>query len=139
MALDIASLQAELTGDELQQYWASCLDEYKEATLEERAKLLSWVHNLRDGFLSHAADIDDEEELLVSVALSYIELKSKWQMLNTQVNYQVFRTGEAKPELMFKSSLLSVIVDTIGKFLTTEDITKIQEFLLNPTAEPLRF
>ncbi|TAE24286.1 MAG: hypothetical protein EAZ92_13460 [Candidatus Kapaibacterium sp.] len=139
MTLDIALLRSTLTGSELEQYWASCLEEYTEASSEERATLLAWVHHVRDGFLSHAADIDDEEELLVSVALSYIELKSKWQMLNTQVNYQVYRTGDAKPDLMFKSSLLSVIVDAIGKFLTDDDIIKIQEFLLNPTAEPLRF
>jgi hypothetical protein len=134
MALQFDELHSALYSAELERYWDECLAEYTEATPSERGELLDWVHSIRDGLVSHAKDIDDPEELVISVALSYIEFKSKWQMLNTQINYQVFRSGEAKPHLMFKSSLLSVIVDTISKFLTEEDISKIQEFLLDPTA-----
>ena len=133
MSLHLDVIRAALLSDEIEKYWNGCLQEY-DAPDEERQNLLSWIHSVRDGFIAHASDIDDPEEMLVSVALSYIEFKSQWQMLNTQINYQVFRTGEAKPDLMYKSSLLSVIVDTIGKLLTQEDIQRIQDFLLSPTA-----
>jgi hypothetical protein len=133
MSLHLDAIRAALLSDEIEEYWNGCLQEY-DASEEERQNLLSWIHSVRDGFIAHASDIDDPEELLISVALSYIEFKSQWQMLNTQINYQVFRTGDANPHLMYKSSLLSIIVDTIGKFLTSEDVRKIQEFLLSPTA-----
>lgn len=135
MSLNLNDIRAALTNDEIEGYWTGCLQEYTDASAEERVSLLSWIHGVRDGFITHASDIDDPEELVVSVALSYIEFKSQWQMLNTQINYQVFRTGYAKPHLMYKSSLLSVIVDTIGKMLTAKEIHKIQEFLLNPIGE----
>jgi hypothetical protein len=94
--------------------------------------------DVRANFLSHLDDVgDDSEELLISVALGFIEMKSQWQMLNTQINYQVFRKGEANTYMTYKSSLLSVLVDAIGQFLTPEDLEKIQEFLLNPTATAL--
>jgi hypothetical protein len=134
MSLKLDDIRAALLSDEIEGYWTGCLQEY-DASEEERAGLLLWIRGVRDGFIAHVSDIDDPEEMLVSVALSYIEFKSQWQMLNTQINYQVFRTGDAKPHLMYKSSLLSVIVDTIGKLLTADDINKIQEFLLNPVAD----
>lgn len=137
MALHFENIRAALMSTTIEEYWQSCLSEYVIANNEERNSLLAWIQGIRDGFVAHAGDIDDDEELLISVALSYIQLKSQWQMLNTQINYQVFRTGEARPNLTFRSSLLSIIVDEIGKFLTDDDLVKIQEFLLNPTAEPL--
>lgn len=133
MKLHAETLRIALYDDELEQYWTSCLNEYED--VRERATLLEWVREIRNDFITHATYIDDPEDLIVSVALSYIELKSKWQMLNTQINYQVFRTGEAPTYLIYKSSILSIIVDVIGKFLSDEDLAKIHEFLLHPTTE----
>jgi hypothetical protein len=135
--MSIEALRTALHSHTLEQLWSSCLENYTEGTPQDRVELATWIMAERDAFLRRAADVDDEEELVVMAALGYIELKSKWQMFNTQINYQVFRKGEAESALTFKSSLLSTLVDTIGSFLTEDDLRKIQEFLLSPTTTAL--
>jgi hypothetical protein len=130
--MNFEELRSALNDIELEQSWTSCLENYTEATPEKRVELATWIMAERDAFLHRAADVDDDEELIILAALGYIELKSQWQMLNTQINYQVFRKGEADIDLTFKASLLSSVVATIGSFLTEEDLVKIQEFLMNP-------
>jgi hypothetical protein len=130
--MNFEELRSALNDAELEQSWTSCLENYTEATPEKRVELATWIMAERDAFLHRAADVDDDEELIILAALGYIELKSQWQMLNTQINYQVFRKGEADVDLTFKASLLSSVVAKIGSFLTEEDLMKIQEFLMNP-------
>lgn len=135
----VQQLHDALHSAEIEESWKSCLEAYKESTPQERLDLAEWASSVRATFLAHAEDVgdDEEEELRTSLALGYIEMKSKWQMLNTQINYQVFRKGEANVNLTYKSALLSVLVDKIGKFITANDLQKIQEFLINPTSTTL--
>lgn len=136
-ALNTINLREALFHPEIDSSWKETLSYFQEGTEVDKITLHQWVYRIRDEFIAHADDVgdDDPEELLISVALGYIEMKSQWQMLNTQINYQVFRRGEANIILTYKSSLLSVLVDAIGKFLSQEDLSKIHEFLLNPTAD----
>ncbi len=136
--MTVQRLREALESNAVEEMWKSSLDAYQEGTPQYRSDLAQWIMDVRANFLSHLDDVgDDSEELLISVALGFIEMKSQWQMLNTQINYQVFRKGEANTYMTYKSSLLSVLVDAIGQFLTPEDLEKIQEFLLNPTATAL--
>ncbi len=136
--MTVQRLREALESNAVEEMWKSSLDAYQEGTPQDRSDLAQWIMDVRANFLSHLDDVgDDSEELLISVALGFIEMKSQWQMLNTQINYQVFRKGEANTYMTYKSSLLSVLVDAIGQFLTPEDLEKIQEFLLNPTATAL--
>jgi hypothetical protein len=138
MLMTVQRLREALESNAVEEMWKSSLDAYQEGTPQYRSDLAQWIMDVRANFLSHLDDVgDDSEELLISVALGFIEMKSQWQMLNTQINYQVFRKGEANTYMTYKSSLLSVLVDAIGQFLTPEDLEKIQEFLLNPTATAL--
>lgn len=139
MTLNTKNLREALFHDNIDNTWKETLESFEQGSTSDKAALHQWIHRVRDEFIAHADDVGDEEEeeLLISVALAYIEMKSQWQMLNTQINYQVFRKGEAHMILTYKSSLLSVLVDAIGKFLSTEDLSKIHEFLLNPTADML--
>jgi hypothetical protein len=136
--MTVKNLHEVLCGTKIEEAWKMGLDAYQEGTEQDRLSLAEWIINVRADFLAHVEDVGDEaEELLVSIALGYIEMKSQWQMLNTQINYQVFRKGEANVYLTYKSSLLSVVVDAIGTLLTQDDLDKIREFLLSPTATSL--
>ncbi len=139
MTMIVQQLRDALHSAEVEEIWKNCLEAYQESTAQERLDLAEWIAAVRTNFLAHAEDIgdDDEEELRTSLALGYIELKSKWQMLNTQINYQVFRRGEANITLTYKSTLLSILVDKIGSFITDQDLHKIQEFLLSPRTTAL--
>ncbi|MCU0427881.1 MAG: hypothetical protein MUF71_19900 [Candidatus Kapabacteria bacterium] len=137
--MNTKNLRDVLFHTDIDTQWKETLESFEEGSETDKSTLHQWVYRVRDEFIAHADDVGDEEEeeLLISVALAYIEMKSQWQMLNTQINYQVFRKGEANMILTYKSSLLSVLVDAIGKFLSNEDLSKIHEFLLNPTADIL--
>lgn len=136
--MTVKNLHEVLHSAKIEEAWKMSLDAYQEGTAQDRLDLAEWIINVRANFLAHVEDVGDEaEELLISVALGYIEMKSQWQMLNTQINYQVFRKGEANVYLTYKSSLLSVLVDAIGTLLTPDDLDKIREFLLSPTATSL--
>ncbi len=140
MTVTVQNLRDALHSAEVEELWKVCLDAYyHDNTLQERIDLAKWIASVRTNFLAHAEDVGDEDsdELRTSLALGYIEMKSRWQMLNTQINYQVFRKGEANVNLTYKSTLLSVLVDKIGNFITAQDLQKIQEFLLNPTVTTL--
>lgn len=136
MTVTVQNLRDALHSAEVEELWKVCLEAYhQDNTSQDRLDLAKWIASVRTNFLSHAEDVGDEDsdELRTSLALGYIEMKSRWQMLNTQINYQVFRKGEANITLTYKSTLLSILVDKIGSFITAQDLQKIQEFLLNPT------
>jgi hypothetical protein len=137
MTVTVQNLRDALHSAEVEELWEICLEAYHQdnTSQQDHIDLAKWISSVRTNFLAHAEDVGDEDsdELRTSLALGYIEMKSRWQMLNTQINYQVFRKGEANITLTYKSTLLSILVDKIGGFITAQDLQKIQEFLLNPT------
>jgi hypothetical protein len=130
-------LREILHAPDVETAWKQTIESFTNGAPQDRLDLAEWIMGIRSRVIAHADDVEDEEELRISVALGYIELKSHWQMLNTQINYQVFRKGAADQYLLHKSSLLSVLVDKLSSLINPEDLQKIQEFLLNPTAEAL--
>jgi uncharacterized protein related to proFAR isomerase len=121
----------------LESAWHEALDGWESGSEATKQQILNELQRLKTEFLEHVVDVDDEQELTVSVALKYIELKSQWQMLNTQINYRVFRGVEVDEAMLYKATLLSTVVEMIGSFLTDEDLQKIMEFLLNPVHSSL--
>ncbi|MFN3200761.1 MAG: hypothetical protein ACE366_20350 [Bradymonadia bacterium] len=127
----IAAIKAE----SLEQVWHETLDHWEDAEAQDRQRVYAWASGLRDQFVDHLIEVDDDEELIFAIALRYIELRCHWQMLNTQLNYQMFRRGECSPELQMRSSTLSQLIERISPFITDEDTARIGEFLLAPVSE----
>lgn len=117
------SLERELDG---------CLAAWTTATPEELTSTRAWIKAQRHDFVEMAAEIDDREELELSIAVRYIELKSHWMMLNTKIQYSLFRAGEAPDVLMYRASLVSHVVGTLEQLLTPSDIERITRFLAQP-------
>lgn len=128
----LAEIQAALTADTLEKEWADTLAHWEDATAVELHRTRAWVTRIRDEFFDHVTDVAEEEELIFAMALRYIELRSHWQMLNTQMNYQMFRKGTCSMELQMRGSLLSQLIEQIVPFVDAEDTNRIGELLLSP-------
>lgn len=97
-------------------------------------EIVRWTGEIRDGLVTLVRAIEDPEEIETTLAINYVELKSKWIALNTKINYTVFRSGACDPVDALRASGVSTLLVTIEDILEQEDIEKITEFL----AQPLR-
>ena len=128
-------MEALLTAPTLIQSWRDTLAEWSEATEAEREQVFKWAVNLRDQFLEAARDIEEPETLDMVSAVRYIELKSHWILLNTQINYGLVSKGKADMCLAFRASLISQLLETLEHLIEAGDIDRIIEFLSEPLSD----
>ena len=100
-----------------------------EAELE---RTMAWITAVRDGLVSELSTIADEDDLESTLAINYIELKSRWIAMNTQLNYQMFKHGTPSTEVMQRAFSTTFLLVQIEKVLGPEDIEKITDFLSEP-------
>ncbi len=112
--------------------WDSILASWTEGSEYQRAELLRWVRDSAEHFAQFAEDVQDEEELNLYVGLRFIEAMSQWQMLNTQINYQVARRGFADPVLQYKSLLLSTVTDALAQIVPPSQMDAIRGVIATP-------
>ncbi|MCW7493794.1 hypothetical protein ND861_14185 [Leptospira sp. 2 VSF19] len=104
---------------------------------DDEKKNQLWFDTLIRSFLKILEDIEDEEELRVILFSKYIELKCFWKQLNTQIQYQNFKTGSADPQSMIQASLITYILIAIEPIIHEKDLEEIQQFLTKPIREIL--
>jgi hypothetical protein len=61
-------------------------------------RTIAWILQLREDLVSLIRTIDDDEQIAETLAINYIEIKTRWIALNTKINYQTFRQGACDPE-----------------------------------------
>lgn len=132
MAISYQAVHSALTSESLDEKFEECLRYWEQGTTEQRSELQEWVDELRVEFLKTLEVIPDHDELETKLAVGYIEFKSRWIMLNTQIQYQYFREQLPDPEMTFRASLLSYLIETLEHLLPGGDIDTINEFLFNP-------
>lgn len=66
------------------------------------------------------------------VAVRFIELKSHWILLNTQINYKLVSKGEVDMSLAYRASLISQLLEALEHLIEPEDIDRIIDFLSEP-------
>ncbi|MCT8335059.1 hypothetical protein NUH30_15365 [Leptospira sp. 85282-16] len=108
-----------------------------ERSKEDELKTQHWLDTLINNFLKILEDIEDEEELRVILFSKYVELKCFWKQLNTQIQYQNFKSGDADPQLMIQASLITYILIAIEPLIHEKDLVEIQQFLTKPIREIL--
>ncbi len=96
------------------------------------ARTVAWVLHLREDLVVLLKTIDDPEQIAETLAINYIELKTRWIALNTKINYQMFRTGAPDAETACRGSACSMLLADVERLLNEGDITKITEFLAQP-------
>jgi hypothetical protein len=125
----IPNLIAALNNPKLAEDWQSMAEAYSE---EIAQSALQWVRRRRDDFIRAIQEINDEEDFNLLLAIQFIELKSHWMMLNTKMNYEIFRGKDPEEETVLRGSLISFLIEAIESFIDEEDLSKITEFLAQP-------
>jgi hypothetical protein len=104
------------------------------ATEELVTETVEWVMGMRRELLTLLRTIDDPEQIIETLAINYIELKTKWIALNTKANYHIFRTGAPDAAAAFRGCGCSLLLGDVERLLMPSDIQKITEFLSQPVA-----
>ena len=112
--------------------WEEVLDEWTEAAPSERKAVRAYVSGLRNRMLRTLLDIDAQEELERGLATQYIEVKCHWTMLNTQIQHQTARDGQAEEDLIYRATCVSLIIQNLEPLLSQERIDNLTAFLAEP-------
>lgn len=91
--------------------------------------VVMWTVAMRRNLLRILSDIRDEYQLQETMAIQYIELKAKWMSLSTRINFLTIRNGSGDPELMMRSTALSILINVVDQYIEKQDIETINEFL----------
>ncbi|MCE2966497.1 MAG: hypothetical protein ACK5WB_03465 [Phycisphaerales bacterium] len=121
-----------LTNPQIETKIREALETWPDADPAMVARTLAWITALRDDLCNLLRTIEDDEQIAETLAINYIELKSRWIALNTKANYCIFRTGVADAESAFRGTSISMLLGEVEGLLTPTDITTITEFLAQP-------
>lgn len=124
----------QLNDGSLERVAREALNSYQGANPADVEKLVRWTQSLRDDLIALIKEIDDEDEVAMTLAINYIELKSRWIAINTKINYQNFRTGSCDPVSALRGAAISQLLAKVESLLSQDDIDQITQFL----AEPIR-
>ncbi|PSQ97782.1 MAG: hypothetical protein BRD55_01185 [Bacteroidetes bacterium SW_9_63_38] len=116
----------------LDDQWAEVLDEWRGAAPSQRKAVKAYVSGLRNRILRALLDIDTEEELQRGLATQYIEMKCHWTMLNTQIQHQTARDGQADENLIYRATCVSLIIQNLEPLLSQERVDNLTAFLAEP-------
>ena len=125
-------IEAALNAPDLVQNWRDTLAEWPDATPDETREVFGWAISLRDQFLEAAREIDDPETLDMVLAIRYIELKSHWILLNTQLNYSMVIKGYADQSVVYRASLVSQLLAVLEQLIDDTNRDRIIAFLTEP-------
>jgi hypothetical protein len=115
------------------------MDDHWEAVLEDadvassrRQAVKAYVRGLRNRVWNSLQDIQSVDELERGLVVQYLELKSRWTMLNVQIQHQTRQSGAAAPELMYRATCVSLIVEALEPLLNQERVDALAEMLAEP-------
>lgn len=130
--MDATTAKQTLVGLNFAEVLGEALASYPGASQQHVDDAVGWVGDIRDTFVGVLENIDDPDEVSTTLAIHYIELKSRWIALNTKINYAMFRTGSVNPEDALRGTAVSTLLMVIEDFIADNDIDKITEFLAEP-------
>lgn len=117
---------------ELEREWRELLSSWEGADQADRDKILERVKEYRQELLSVVETIDDLREVEFTLAIRYVELKSRWMLLNMHIQYGLSSRGVADEAAVYQASVLSFLLAATEPLLRDDDIDVINEFLSNP-------
>lgn len=105
-----------------------------ETLQDEINETIDWISDIARSIQDVFNQLDeaDDEEVVTSAAIAYIDLKSRWIALNTKINYETVTSGVCVPKDAFRASSLSMLLNALEEQINQEDIDKITEFLAEP-------
>jgi len=133
----VNKIQEMLHDNNLDAHWNEALDSWEKdevAKVQDRVTTArEWVNTRKEQLLSSITDVKEDEDANLAFALWFIELKSHWLMLNTQMNYQLFQKGAIDLDIHYKGAMISHLMGAFEPLIREEDQVKISEFLMTPS------
>ena len=108
--------------------WDGQLSGWENATDTQRQVCRDSVATLRDQFMVLWQDVPDESERQGLLSIFYLQLKSHWILLQTQVSYQI-EAGHINQEIFYRSGLLSHLLGVIEPLLPPGLAYNVGDFL----------
>lgn len=131
--MDIRRVEAALLDPKLEASWEECLANWEDGTPEQIEAARTWIQQYRDQFLTLARDIVDDSEMLATmIAIRYIEHKAQWTFFNNVINYGLMARGECNFEIIYRSTLISSLIEALEPLLKYQDFENITSFLAEP-------
>lgn len=124
-------IASSLRGD-LDAQWDEVLDEWPGAARAETKAVRAYVSGLRNRMLRSLTEIDALDELERGVAIQYIEIKCHWMMLNTQIQHQTAKNGQADDDLIYRATCVSLIIQALEPMLSQNRVDTLTNFLAEP-------
>ena len=108
------------------------LSEWPEASPENVQRAILWIRSLQADLIGMLESISDPDDVGYTLAIRYIELKSRWIALNTKINYETFKHGACDQREAFCATCVSTLLAHIEPLLEQKDINTITDFLADP-------
>lgn len=121
----------ETLHEELDARWDEVLSDQEVGRSRQQA-VKAYVAGLRNRVWNSLQDIQTVDELERGLVIQYLELKSRWTMLNVQIQHQTRRSGEADPELTYRATCVSLLVEALEPMLSQERVDKLTDVLAEP-------
>lgn len=118
----------------LEKRWETALSDWDGSTAQANAVKAHAV-GLRNRAWQSLQDIHSVEELERGLIVQYLELKSRWTMLNVRIQHQTRQQGTAPDDLLYRATCLSFLVEALEPLLTQERVDALAEMLSEPLQE----
>jgi len=117
--------------DGMDERWETVLADADVASSRRQA-VKAYVRGLRNRVWNSLRDIQSVDELERGLVIQYLELKSRWTMLNVQIQHQTRQSGSATPELTYRATCLSLVVEALEPLLSQDRVDALAEVLAEP-------
>lgn len=117
--------------DGMEDRWEEVLSD-TDIPASRRQAVEAYVNGLRNRVWNSLRDIQTVDELERGLVIQYLELKSRWTMLNVQIQHQTRRSGAAEPELTYRATCVSLLVEALEPLLSQERVDTLAEVLAEP-------
>lgn len=132
MTTDVSQAVARLKDGSLAASIHESLMSWPAVQVADVERIVKWTMALRDDLVNLIQEIGDPDEVTMTLAINYIELKSRWIAMNTKMNYQTFRTGSCDTLLALRGAATSALLAHVESLLSSDDIDQITQFLSEP-------
>ncbi len=118
----------------VEERWNATLAEWNGPRAQIKA-VRAHVVGLRNRAWNALQEITSVEELERGLIVQYLELKSRWTMLNVQIQHQTRQEDGAADNLLYRATCLSLLIEALEPLLTQERVDALAEMLSEPIEE----
>jgi hypothetical protein len=126
-------IRAALHGS-VEDQWDEVLAQWDGSTAQRDA-VRAQVTGLRNRAWQALRDIQSLEELERGLTIQYLELKSRWTMLNVRIQHQTTRQGTADEALTYRATCVSLLVEALEPLLAQDRLDALADLLAQPLQE----